>query len=248
MAGKELMMNRAFFIDVDNTLLDFDAYVVSTMQKGFQKFSLKSFELWMYEVFVRENNMLWEKLENGLLTFEELQKIRWNTIFDKIGIDFDGITFERYFREELHDSAIPVEGSCQLLESLKNSGFILCVASNGPYEQQMNRLHISGMDQYFDYFFISEEIGASKPSVEFFSESFKRLNEDRTAEDKIIPEKCIILGDSFSSDMQGGKNYGMHTAFFSRGKEQPEENEKNRLWDEWFMTLEDVRRKYNTCV
>ena len=237
-------MIKAFFIDVDNTLLDFDAYVYDTMQQGFRKFSLRQFEPWMADVFHVENNKLWRALEDGRITFAKLQQIRWNTIFDKLGIEFDGILFETYFRNQLRESAVPVAGAYELLAVLKKRGALLCVASNGPYEQQMNRLRLAGMTGYFDYFFISEDIGFSKPSEEFFTESFQRLNEDKTAAEVIRPEECVMLGDSLTSDMAGGRSCGMHTVFFSRGKKSPTAD-ASPVWDEWYESLSDISDAYS---
>ena len=94
--------------------------------------------------------------------------------------------------------------------------YILCAASNGPYDQQLHRLELAGMKKFLSYFFISEQIGASKPSEEFFARSFEILNNGR--EKPIMPNETIIIGDSMSSDMAGGKNFGMKTCYFSNGK------------------------------
>lgn len=64
---KEEIM-RLVFIDIDNTLLDFDAYVKQTMQTGFAHFGLKPYEPYMFEVFTEENNRLWHQIEQGTLT------------------------------------------------------------------------------------------------------------------------------------------------------------------------------------
>ena len=85
-------------------------------------------------------------------------------ISEALGIDADGVKFEAYFRDCLFDSAIPVEGALSLLEYLKKK-HVLCAASNGPYRQQVNRLKVGGMLPYFSDLFISEEIGAEKPSA-----------------------------------------------------------------------------------
>lgn len=204
---------KAVFIDIDNTLLDFDAYVRTTMEQGFAHFGLPAYRPEMYHTFTTENNKLWRQIEEGTLTFEELQKIRWSNIFAALGFSFDGPTFERYFREALHESAIPVPGAMDLLQSL-SGGALLCVASNGPYEQQLHRLEIGGMRPYFDYFFISERAGAAKPSREFFDYAFRKLNRNRP--DPILPQETLIIGDSISSDMAGGLQYGMKTCYYRR--------------------------------
>ena len=55
--------------------------------------------------------------------------------------------------------------------------------------------------------FISEQIGANKPSKEFFDAVFKALS---------FPEKesVILIGDSLSADISGGNAYGIKTVLF----------------------------------
>lgn len=214
---------KAVFIDIDNTLLDFDEYVRDTMKTGFRHFDLKPYEPYMYDVFTRENGMLWHRIEQGELTFAELEKIRWNIIFDKLGIDFDGPVFEKYFRRALNDSAIPVDGAYEMLEALREKECLICAASNGPYDQQLRRLEIADMLRYFDHVFISEKIGASKPSEDFFEHAFSVINSSR--EDAVMPHETVMIGDSLSSDIAGGRQYGMKTCWYMRnkGKEIPSE-------------------------
>ena len=152
---------KLILIDIDNTLLDFDAYIRQTMEEGFAHFGLRPYEPWMYDVFHRENNKLWRQIEEGTLTFPELEKIRWSNIFAALDMDFDGPTFERYFRAALHESAIPVPGARELLDALCGR-YTLAAASNGPYEQQLHRLALAGMKDCFAYFFISQRIGGCR--------------------------------------------------------------------------------------
>lgn len=206
---------RAVFIDIDNTLLDFEEYVRQTMKTGFEHFGLKPYEPYMYNVFTEENNKLWHMIEAGTITFPELEKVRWNNIFRALGIEYDGTAFEKYFRSSLNESAIPVKGAYEVLEYLHGK-YILCAASNGPYDQQLHRLELAGMKKFFSYFFISEQIGASKPSEAFFARSFEILNSGRSL--PVTPDETIIIGDSMSSDMAGGRNFGMKSCYFSNGK------------------------------
>ena len=52
------------FIDIDNTLLDFDEYIRQTMREGFAHFGLKPYEPYMEEIFHRENGKLWRRIEH----------------------------------------------------------------------------------------------------------------------------------------------------------------------------------------
>ncbi len=172
------------------------------MEEGFAHFGLRPYEPWMYDVFHRENNKLWRQIEEGTLTFPELEKIRWSNVFAALDMDFDGPTFERYFRAALHESAIPVAGARELLDALRGR-YTLAAASNGPYEQQLHRLALAGMKDCFAYFFISQRIGASKPSPVFFDAAFREVNEGRGT--PVSPADAAIIGDSLTSDMAGGR-------------------------------------------
>ena len=208
-----MMKLKVIFIDIDNTLLSFDRYVKQTMEEGFAHFGLKKYEPYMYDKFTQVNNSLWLQIEEGTLNFAQLSRIRWNKVFEVLGIDFDGPVFETYFRRALYDSAIPEEGAYELLDAL-NGDYILCAASNGPYEQQLHRLEIAGMRDAFDYVFISEKVGASKPSKDFFDYAFAELNTGR--EQPIRPQECLMIGDSLTSDIKGGQMYGMQTCLYRR--------------------------------
>lgn len=207
------MKDKIVFVDIDDTLLDFEAYTKLALENGFSHFGLKEYEPSDYAIFQEINGELWRMIERGELTFAELEKRRFNDVFAALGIDFDGEEFERYFRSELQTSAIPVAGAYEMLEELSKS-CVLCAASNGPYEQQMRRLTQADMAKYFDFLFISEKIGASKPSKEFFSAAFNTL--ENSLGKKIAPQDTLIVGDSLTSDIKGGSDFGMQTCYFNR--------------------------------
>ena len=146
-------------------------------------------------------------------------------------MDFDGPTFERYFRAALHESAIPVAGARELLDALRGR-YTLAAASNGPYEQQLHRLALAGMKDCFAYFFISQRIGASKPSPVFFDAAFREVNEGRGT--PVSPADAAIIGDSLTSDMAGGRGYGLKTVYYRRPGAAPADGSVD-------VTVEDLR-------
>ena len=141
-------MPKVILIDIDDTILSFQGYVREAMKSGFDEFGIGPFEYEMLSVFHQVNSRLWHRLEEGELSFEELKKIRWNLVFEALGIQADGVKFEEYFRDRLFDSAISEDGAMELLAYLKGK-YVLCAASNGPYLQQKNRLKTGGMLSYF---------------------------------------------------------------------------------------------------
>ena len=216
-------MIKAVWLDVDNTLLDFDAYVKEAMKNGFAKYGLGRFDDEVYAVFKGINDNFWHRLEKAEITYEELLRDRWNTVFAALGISYDGPTFEKYFKGYLTESAIPVEGSIELLDYLKEK-YPLCAASNGPFDQQMNRLRLGGLVPYFSHFFISGAIGAAKPARAFFEYGMKEMNDARAARGKepLRPDEVMLIGDSLSSDMAGACAFGMRCCLFNFHKKEIE--------------------------
>lgn len=200
-------MIKAILIDIDDTILDFDAYVRDAMKNGFAEYGLGEYTAEKYATFERVNAGLWHAIERGELTFAELTLIRWNKVFEALDIDFDGVRFEKYFRDFLYNSGIPIDGAGDMLEYLSGK-YLLCTASNGPQDQQIHRLQVADFYKYFKYNFISEGIGASKPSQLFFSYCLDTLG--------ITPEEVMMIGDSPTSDMQGAYQSGIKTCYFDR--------------------------------
>lgn len=221
---------KVVLIDIDNTLLDFDEAIRTSLQVGFKKFGLGEFTEEMFVVFNRINTAMWQRLEKGEIDLAQLKKERYNAVFKELGVDFDGVEYEKWFRTYLYDCVIPVDGAFELLESLKGK-YTLCTASNGPYQQQIHRMELSGMGKYFTHHFISENLGVQKPSKEFFSKALSLIGD-------VKPEECLIIGDSLTSDMKGGTNAGMKTIYFNKHKEP---NTKNIYPDYEFYSLAEIK-------
>lgn len=204
-------MVKAVFIDIDDTLLSFSDSVRAIMRTGFEEFCLPAYSGEMFDVFKCVNARLWQQIERGELDLAGLQLVRWNTIFDKLGIEADGVAFESYFRHELFSSAIPVPGAIELVRSLSGR-YTLCAASNGPYEQQVNRLRLAGLLDHFDQVFVSSRMGAEKPSPAFFDACFDVLK--ASGLDDLTPQEALVVGDSITSDIAGGAAYGMQTCLY----------------------------------
>ncbi len=208
-------MIRALFIDIDDTILDFVGYVKETMRIGFRKFGFPEYEPWMYDVFQEKNGELWRGLERGELTFEDIKRSRWNKIFSALGIEGDGQVFEDYFRVCLHDSGLLIPGAKETLEYL-SSKYILFAASNGPEEQQRNRLKVAGINDLFADVFTSGGLGASKPTKEFFDLCMEKVNRysERNNMRKIEKNEILMIGDSLTSDINGAVEYGLKSCLF----------------------------------
>ena len=80
------------------------------------------------------------------------------------------------------------------------------MVSNGTAKVQAGRLKSANISHYFQKIFVSQEIGANKPSMDYFGPAFAQIPD-------FDPKKAIIVGDSLSSDIQGGINAGIATCW-----------------------------------
>ncbi len=140
-------------------------------------------------------------------------QIRWNTVFKKLNIEYDGVKLEGRFRSFIEVSGHTVKNAEEVLEYLSKK-YKVYAASNGFEKPQMGRLKESKLLKYFDDIFLSEKAGYSKPSYAFFDYCFKKMG-------NVIKDEVIIIGDSLYADMKGGTDYGIKTCWFNFKKEDP---------------------------
>ena len=67
--------------------------------------------------------------------------------------------------------------------------------------------------RFFQEVFVSQEIGHNKPSKAYFDGCFARIP-------GFDPAKAIIVGDSLTSDIQGGINAGLKTVWVNPSHSQ----------------------------
>lgn len=198
------------FIDVDNTLLDFDACANKSIELACAKFGVP-YTTRLVDVFHPINLDLWHRLERKEITKEQLFQVRFNKVFEVLGIDCDGHAFEDAFHKSLFETAIKIDGAEHLLKYL-HSKFKVYVASNATLAQQQNRLKNADLLKYIDGIFVSEEIGYPKPQKAFFDACFAALPQ-ADAKD------TLMIGDSVSADINGAREYGMKTLWYNHRHE-----------------------------
>ena len=214
-------MLKAVLMDIDDTLLDFGKCAEQAMRVGFAEWGLP-FGDSTYRTFTPINDGLWRMIERGELTTQQLLAFRWNRIFDALGIRADGAAFEQRFLDLLYETAIPVDGAADICRYLKEK-YILCAASNAFHDQQLNRLKMAGLLPFFDHVFVSESLGYRKPETAFFDTC-------RALLPGVAADECVMIGDSLTADISGGKAAGMKTIWYNHTRRPvPEHCEADQI-------------------
>lgn len=197
------------FLDADDTLLDFDRAETCAVRETLLALGLSADEE-MLRNYKAINRSLWEALERGEESKETLLLKRFALLFERYGVQGNPETVNRDYHARLAQKAFTVEGAEALCRTLHRSGRKLYVLTNGTADIQRRRMADSGLAAFLNGHFISEDMGAQKPSAAYFDAVFERLGQpDR--------RDCILLGDSQTSDMAGAKNYGIAACWFNPG-------------------------------
>lgn len=203
-------MYKYILMDLDNTLLDFNAAQIEAIRHVIASENLVMTDE-IFNQYHLYNKGLWEQLEQGTITKPQLFKQRFEMLFGLYDRTVDGMEKEAVFRESLNHDSTLMEGAVEILEYLKNKRYILATASNGVLETQLMRMNGSNIYHYFDYHFISDEVGVEKPDEQFYQHCLKTMNVQNKKE-------VLMIGDGIKPDIIGARNAGIDACYF--GKEE----------------------------
>ena len=202
---------KAVLWDVDGTLLDFLASEKAAIKKLFGVYGLGECTDEMVAEYSAINVRWWEMLERGEKTKPEILVGRFAEFFASRGIDTSvAPAFNAEYQVRLGDTIVFCPHALETVQALQGK-VLQCAVTNGTKVAQTKKLAKSGLDRLLDPIFISEDIGAEKPTQAFFAPVFETLQDIR-------PDEMLIVGDSLTSDMRGGTNTGIRTCWYNPHK------------------------------
>lgn len=94
------------------------------------------------------------------------------------------------------------------------SHYILCLATNSTdssSDQVQKALAQAGLGGVFQNIYTAHDLGMAKPALEYYQKITTDLS--------LLPEQCLMVGDSFEIDANGAALAGLKTCWFMRSKE-----------------------------
>jgi len=192
--------------DADGTLFDYDRAEATALRRTFEQTG-HLLEPGYVETYRRINQQMWVEFEQGRLSQEKLRTRRFELLFESLGIATDPEVFSREYLRNLAEGTDLIEGAEEVIKALHGRAG-LAIVTNGLKEVQGPRLARSAIADCISAMVISEEVGAAKPDQRFFEAAFQRI--ENPGKDNVL-----IVGDSLSSDIRGGNNYGIDTCWFN---------------------------------
>lgn len=197
------------YFDLDNTLMDHtdaEAKAHQMIHAQFSELGEVPLEHWL-NTYKSMNHILWNSYQKGDIDRYELQRIRFKGSMEQLGIPSNR-------SDEIGDEYMQayrtcwkwVDGAEEALAKVSESypvGFI----TNGFRETQLKKIEYLNLGRFSNLFIISEEVGVMKPHPKVFD-----VATDRSS---IAREQIVYVGDSYSSDIVGGRNAGWITAWYT---------------------------------
>ena len=204
---------RFALFDADNTLLDFTAAEDHAIKICLSDRGLPT-DSETVSLYSAINDGHWKRLEKGLTTRDRLRVERFSDFFHAVGYEGDPVAMADDYMEALSRQTQLVDGAQELIASL-HGRCKLYIVTNGITSVQTRRFGGCPLAKYFDTCFISEQMGCAKPEKAFFDQVAASIPD-------FDPREALVIGDSLSSDIQGGINAGLDTCWFNPlGKDAP---------------------------
>lgn len=200
-------MTEYIFIDLDETLLDFHRAEKEAVAVTLSHFGIEPTEAAL-ALYSKLNIAQWKLLEQQKLTLPKVKHRRFELLFAELGCAASPTAAAEFYEQRLAEGAYPLPGAEDALKALCG-GYRLFLASNGTKCVQERRLFKTGFGKYFEKSFVSEEIGFFKPDSRYFEACFAQI-------DGFDKAKAVMVGNSLSSDIAGGRNAGIRTVWLNR--------------------------------
>lgn len=216
---------RYLLFDADHTLLDYGADEISAWRILLAQLGLPTDEE-AVTFCHHASERVWTKAGLYAVNDPKIQKVYhslyrahltglFEEIFEKYPCQADPSTLGQRFIDllslggNLRDNA---EEILRKLSKKSGGGYEIAIVTNGL--STMQRARLKGLEKYANEIFVSEELGVIKPQAEFFEKVLREIN--------ATAKECLMIGDSFTSDISGAKSVGMDGCWL-RSRDRVEE-------------------------
>ncbi len=191
--------------DADHTLFDFDRSAQESIKMTAREFGID--QPLDYADYHEINRRCWEEYETGEIDRDTLRYKRFRLFFEMKGVTADPVTFHDRYLEQLPHLPFLMDYADEILSHL-HGRVKMAIVTNGLPEVQRPRLEIAKLTHLFDVIQVAGEVGVAKPDRSYFDLLFEQMGK---------PDKqgVIIVGDSTTSDIKGGSDYGIDTCWFN---------------------------------
>ncbi|QTD42892.1 HAD family hydrolase [Sporosarcina sp. Te-1] len=187
-------MIKAVLFDLDGTLLNRDASVVTFIEDQYER---------LQQIIGHIPKRLYIdrflQLDNGGYTWKDQVYAQLVKEFDITAVTSEQLLEDYLIRFNRH--CIPFPAVKETLQQLRKLHLKIGMITNGKEIFQMENIRALGITQLLDVILISESEGVKKPDAAIFHRALKQL--------QVIPSESIFIGDHPVNDVEAARNVGM---------------------------------------
>ena len=169
-------MIKAVIFDMDGVLIDSEPLHFDAVETVLKKYGIEIPEGYLDKYLGDTNERIWTEMTKAFGLKES--------------IDF-------YIEQQLQstieciwrDDYKPIDGVAELLQELRDAGYLIGVASSSPPNIIQNILDRIGIAAYIDKWVSGDEVQESKPAPYIYTRAAEMLG--------FRPEECLAIEDSF---------------------------------------------------
>ena len=203
--------------DADGTLFDFKLAEYTALSETLSNFGLPDTPD-IHQKYSAANAEHWALLEKKLVKRDELRINRFGNFCERAGFSEDPQKMTDFYENALSHKGFLIKGAIDICKTLSEH-CDLYIITNGFRHIQTGRFSASPLLPFFKQVFISQDIGVEKPDPRFFA-----FVEDHIP--SFQKQTALVVGDSLSSDIAGGLQYGLDSCWFNPSGVMPPENMK----------------------
>jgi putative hydrolase of the HAD superfamily len=213
------LSHKFIYFDLDDTLLDHRAAEVSALSDVHREFEVftNTSPRDLTDTYHEVNSEQWEKYSRGEVTRQQLQRNRFEQTLQKL--DLDDSRYEEigsYYMQCYRKHWKWIEGA-EVAYQKVSQHFPVGILTNGFSETQQKKFEKFGFYNSARHVVVSEDVGALKPDPRVFKHATDLAGYDA--------DQILYVGDSYTSDIQGGGSFGWNTAWFTESGSEEQQDQ-----------------------
>ena len=199
-------------IDLDDTLFDHRASARRALEAAAA--SDATLGAVPFDALEARHRVILEDLHRGVLegrmTVDEARARRFRMLIEEQGDACDDERLDRLtatYGGAYQSQWLCIAGARELLIELRSRTARIAIVTNNIVSEQVSKMKRLGLDGLVDALVVSEAVGASKPAAAIFETALSEIG-GRAAD-------AVMLGDSWSADVEGALNAGIRAVWFN---------------------------------